>query len=73
MNSATPIPTWVAEVAAELPALSTIDEVAGLARCHRRTVTRAIARGQIRAVQIGGRGTRIPRASVAEWLARGAL
>lgn len=64
-------PPWLADVARDLPAIMTIEEVAAALRMHERTVRRHIKDRTLRAVQSAGSGSRVivPRASVLDWLA----
>jgi excisionase family DNA binding protein len=50
--------------------LMTVDEVAALCQVHRKTIVRAISRGELRAARLGIRGAyRLREEDVEDWLA----
>lgn len=50
--------------------LMTVAEVAAICQVHRKTVTRAISRGELRAARLGARGAyRLRQGDVDAWLA----
>ncbi len=52
----------------------TVAEVAAMCQVHRKTVVRAIARGELRAVRLGIRGAyRLREGDVEDWLAARAV
>jgi len=65
-----PLETQLAEIAAILPLLATIVEVADLLRVNPRTLKRYIASGRIRSVRADAGSSRvlIPRAEVERYL-----
>jgi excisionase family DNA binding protein len=59
------------ENAATPPAVLTVDELAALLRCNRKTVYAAIARGEVPGVRRIGGAIRVHREAVLRWLADG--
>jgi excisionase family DNA binding protein len=55
----------------ELPVILTVDELAALLRCDRKTLYAAIGRGEIPGVRRLGNVIRIHRDAVLRWLADG--
>lgn len=55
----------------ELPAVITVDELAGLLRVERKTAYAAVMRGEVPGVRRLGRCIRISRDAVMRWLADG--
>jgi len=54
--------------------LMTVAEVAAMCQVHRKTVVRAIARGELRALRLGIRGAyRLREEDVEDWLAARAV
>jgi len=74
MTTATRVrPPWLADIARDLPALMTIDEVAKILRVHPKTVSRWISDRTLKSVRsVLGSGTSrvtISRDAVLDWLA----
>ena len=57
--------------ASTLPAVLTVDELAAVLRCNRKTVYAAIARGEIPGVRRMGSVIRVHRDTVLRWLCDG--
>ena len=50
--------------------LLTLPEAGQAMSCCERTVSRLVAKGELKSVRIGPRGVRIPVASINEWIQR---
>ncbi len=64
-------PELTSEAHANLSAVLTVDELAAILRCNRKTVYAAIARGEIPGVRRLGGVIRVHRDTVLRWLAEG--
>lgn len=70
-SASAPLPEWVQETVAELPPIATMEETMKFLRCSRRTLTRLLSSGRLRAVRIskGGSPQMIPRYAIGAYLA----
>lgn len=67
-------PPWLADIARDLPALMTVEQVATTLHVHPKTVRKRIAAHTLRAVRsVGSSHYLIPRDALLDWLAARAV